>query len=112
MVLATKDYKGTLLADIQIKEANLTKADGFKQEMQTLIEQGNKYIIVNFEQVMYVDSSFLGSLVSSLKLAIANQAEIVICSLNKDIFNLFQLIRLDKAFKIYRSPDEAVDNKQ
>lgn len=111
MVLEAKEFKGALLAGIQIKEANLTKADGFKEEMAAIIEQGNKFIIVDFSNVIYVDSSFLGALVSSLKLAIANQAEIVVCCLNKDILNLFQLIRLDKAFKIYNHPNEAAESR-
>ena len=111
MVLEAKEYDGGTLATIQIREANLTKADGFKEEMVALIEQSNKYIIVDFSNVIYVDSSFLGALVSSLKLAIAHQAEIVVCCLNKDILNLFQLIRLDKAFKIYGNPGEAADNR-
>jgi anti-sigma B factor antagonist len=111
MVITANTYKDALLVDIQIAEANLTVADSFKQEMAALIGPANQYIVVNFEKVIYVDSSFLGALVSSLKLAIANQAEIVVCNLNKDILNLFQLIRLDKAFKIYSTPGEAIDNR-
>jgi anti-sigma B factor antagonist len=53
----------------------------------------------------------LGALVSSLKYAIANQAEIVVAGLNKDVAGLFQLIRLDKAFKIYGSAVEAAERK-
>jgi anti-sigma B factor antagonist len=53
----------------------------------------------------------LGVLVSSLKYAIPNQADIVIAGLNKDIFALFQLIRLDKAFKIYTTANEAAASK-
>jgi anti-sigma B factor antagonist len=46
---------------------------------------------VNFEEVTYVDSSFLGALVSALKHAITNKAEIVVAGLNKDILGLFQV---------------------
>ncbi|MES2062082.1 MAG: STAS domain-containing protein [Bacteroidota bacterium] len=111
MILVTNIYKDALIAAIQVKEANLTVSDGFKDEMTALIDKGNKYIVVNFEGVIYVDSSFLGALVSSLKYAIANQAEIVVAGLNKDVSGLFQLIRLDKAFKIYLSATEAAERK-
>lgn len=111
MILITNKHKDALIAGIQVKEANLTVSDGFKDEMTALIDQGNKYIVVNFEQVIYVDSSFLGALVSSLKYAIANQAEIVVAGLNKDVSGLFQLIRLDKAFKIYGSAVNAAERK-
>lgn len=111
MILVTNIYKDALIADIQVKEANLTVSDGFKNEMAALINQGNKYIIVNFERVVYVDSSFLGALVSSLKYAIPNKAEVEVAGLNKDVAGLFQLIRLDKAFKIHASAIEAANNK-
>jgi anti-sigma B factor antagonist len=111
MILETNIYNKALIADIQVKEANLTVSDNFKNEMATLIDKGNKYIIVNFEKVMYVDSSFLGALVSSLKYAIANKAEIDVAGLNKDVAGLFQLIRLNKAFKIHASAVEAATNK-
>jgi len=111
MILLTNIYKDALIAGIQVKEANLTVSDAFKDEMTALLDKGNKYIIVNFEGVIYVDSSFLGALVSSLKYALANQAEIVVAGLNKDVAGLFQLIRLDKAFKIYPSATEAAERK-
>jgi anti-sigma B factor antagonist len=111
MILITHNHKDSLMAGIQVKEANLTVSDSFKDEMTALIDQGNKYIVVNFEQVIYVDSSFLGALVSSLKYAIANQAEIVVAGLNNDVSGLFQLIRLDKAFKIYGSAVDAAERK-
>jgi anti-sigma B factor antagonist len=111
MILITSIYKDVLIAGIQVKEANLTVSDTFKDEMTALIDKYNKYIVVNFEGVIYVDSSFLGALVSSLKYAIANQAEIVVAGLNKDVAGLFQLIRLDKAFKIYPSAIDAAEHK-
>jgi anti-sigma B factor antagonist len=111
MILVTNVYKDALVADIQPNEANLTISDNFKEEMMALIDKGNKYIIVNFAQVKYVDSSFLGALVSSLKYAIMNKADIVVAGLNKDIAALFQLIRLDKAFKIFNTPDGAIENR-
>lgn len=111
MILRTNTQNNALIADIQVKEANLTVSDSFKDEMTKLIDHGNKYIIVNFEQVIYVDSSFLGALVSSLKYAIANKAEIVVAGLNKDVAGLFQLIRLDKAFIIYGSVADAAERK-
>lgn len=111
MILTTNTNKSALIANVEAKEANLIIADDFKEELVALIDKGNKFVVVNFENVVYVDSSFLGALVSSLKYAIANQADIVIAGLNKDIFALFQLIRLDKAFKIFTTAHEAAASK-
>jgi len=112
MILRSNTYHNALIADVLVTEANLTVSDNFKHEMLALIDEGNKFIIVNFEKVIYVDSSFLGALVASLKHAIPNNADIVVAGLNKDISDLFQLIRLDKAFKIYSTPQQAIESKK
>lgn len=111
MILKTQWYADAATAGVQVKEANLTIADAFKAELLALIDGGAKYVAVDLEQVVYVDSSFLGALVSALKHAMANKADIVVCGLNKDVLGLFQLIRLDKAFRIYGTAAEALQNR-
>ncbi|MBD1391962.1 STAS domain-containing protein [Mucilaginibacter glaciei] len=111
MIVTTQINGAALVANVTAAEANLMVADAFKADLASLIDDGNKLIVVNFAAVIYVDSSFLGALVSGLKYAMANQAEIVVAGLNKDIFGLFQLIRLDKAFKIFTTVDEAAKSR-
>ncbi|HEY9196016.1 MAG TPA: STAS domain-containing protein [Mucilaginibacter sp.] len=108
MILQTHLLENALIADIQHKEANLSNADQFKAELNGLINSGNKYVVVNFEQVIYVDSSFLGALVSALKLAMSKGGDIAVVGLNSDIKSLFQLVRLDKVFRIYTNIQEAL----
>lgn len=107
MIIEPKEYPDFLLAELKLKEANLLEAEQFKNEMLQLLNQGHKLIIVSFKEVAYVDSSFLGALVSSLKYAMSNKADIAIIHLNKDIHNLFKLIRMDKVFKVYTTLPEA-----
>ena len=101
MIIETKTVNDFLLATILVKEANLNTSVSFRSEITAIIDQGHKAIIVDFENVDYVDSSFLGALVSCLKYALANKADVSVISLNKDIKNLFQMIRMDKVFKIH-----------
>lgn len=111
MIIQTQLSGNTAVATVKVKEANLTVSDQFKQEMTALIDSGSKFIVVNFEEVQYVDSSFLGALVASLKYALPKQAEIVVAGMNKDIDGLFHLIRLNKAFRTYSSAEEALNNR-
>lgn len=108
MILQTHLLNNALIADIQLKEANLANAEQFKSELMSLINNGNKYVIVNFEQVIYIDSSFLGALVSALKLTMNSGGDIAVVGLNNDIRSLFQLVRLDKVFRIYTNTQEAL----
>ncbi|AYL95856.1 STAS domain-containing protein [Mucilaginibacter celer] len=109
MILLASALGNALLATVQIKEGNMVLAEEFKTELLNLIDDNNKYIIVNFERVIYVDSSFLGALVSALKHAMNKGADIAVVGLNKDIKSLFQLVRLDKVFRIYATAQQALN---
>ncbi len=105
-MIQTTQKNGYLLVKIKIKEANLDVADQFKSELVQLIDQGNRHLMLSFEEVAYVDSSFLGALVSSLKYALSKEGDVSVVNLNSDISNLFSLIRMNKVFKVYNSePD-------
>jgi anti-sigma B factor antagonist len=112
MILSSEERNGYLLATIELAEASLDKADAFKDEVSQLLDKGNKRIVISFEKVTYIDSSFLGALVASLKYAISKQADISLVSLQKDIYNLMHLIRIDKVFSIYNNIDEAVQKSE
>ena len=108
MILETKEVDKFLVAKITLQEANLDNAEKFKQEMFAIIDKGHRHIAVSFEQVTYVDSSFLGAMVSSLKYALSKGCEIFLIDLHKDIYSMLHLIRMDKVFKIYRSLEDIV----
>jgi anti-sigma B factor antagonist len=76
MILETKEVNNLLVASITAKEANLENAGQLKQEMFAIIDKGHRYIALDFEQVTYIDSSFLGAMVSSLKNALSKGTEI------------------------------------
>lgn len=100
-MIQTSPRNGYLLVRIKIKEANLDVADQFKNKLMQLIDQGNTKILVSFEDVAYVDSSFLGALVSVLKYSLSKDGDVAVVNLNSDINNLFNLIRMNKVFKVY-----------
>lgn len=104
MILETKEWGNLLLAYITEQEANLENADALKKQLCTLVDNGNKRIALQFDEVTYVDSSFLGAMVSALKHAISNGGDIFLTGLSKDISNMLQLIRMDRVFKIYATP--------
>ena len=93
---------------IEEKDANLVVSDAFKALMIERINSGNKNLIVSFKQVDYVDSSFLGALVSILKRVLPIGGKIVLTEINADISSLFELTRLDKVFHLEKSLSQAL----
>lgn len=110
MIKVHEDRSDILLVKLDIKEASLENGDAFKAEMIQLFDKYKKPIAVDMSKVEYIDSSFLGAIVSAFKHLISFQAEVVLVGLSKDITNLFSLTRLDKVFKIYKSFDDVPKN--
>ncbi|MGV3703849.1 MAG: STAS domain-containing protein [Arcticibacter sp.] len=91
------------VATIMIAEANMEQADLFKHALITELDSGRKQIVISFEKVQYIDSSFLGALVAALKHALANGGDLAVYGLNENILNLFEMIRMDKVFKVFQT---------
>jgi anti-sigma B factor antagonist len=63
------------------------------------------YVIVNLSGVGFIDSSGLATLVKGLKMCRQNNGDLYLSNLSQAVFIIFELTRLDKAFKIF--DDEA-----
>ncbi|UZQ53775.1 STAS domain-containing protein [Trichothermofontia sichuanensis B231] len=72
-----------------------------RDEVTVLVNQDVPAILVDLSQVVFVDSSGLGALVSCLKLARAAQCQLAICGLNDQVKMLLELTSMDRVFKIF-----------
>jgi len=108
MILKVEEANRVVHATILPEEASLSNADAFKEEMITIIGRRVRLVIVSFENVNYIDSSFLGSLVVALKYAMPRNVDIYLVSLKPDVKNLLTLIRMDKVFRIFDNFEEAM----
>jgi|AraplaCL_Cvi_mCL_1032061.scaffolds.fasta_scaffold10886_2 anti-sigma B factor antagonist len=106
MVKIHKELDDMLLVKLDIKEASLENGDAFKAEVIALFDKYQKSIAIDMSSVEYIDSSFLGSIVSAFKHLISFKSEVMLVGLSKDLTNLFGLTRLDKVFKIYNNFDD------
>lgn len=76
-----------------------------------MIEQGERNIIVQLEQVRFIDSSGLGALLSGYKNAAANSGKLALANLQPQVLSMFELTRLNRVFDIYADLHEAFDNQ-
>ncbi|MBC7566127.1 MAG: STAS domain-containing protein [Pedobacter sp.] len=99
-----------VLLTIVDKDANLTKSENFKEIVFKEIESGTRKLIISFEHVEYLDSSFLGALVAILKNLVPKNGRLILIELDNDIRNLFELTRLDKIFELKNSLETAIED--
>lgn len=67
-------------------------------------------IVLDFSQVIFIDSSCLGTLVAVTKKIRAEKGNVKLACLSDDLFSIFQITRLDKIFDIYPSINEAIES--
>jgi anti-sigma B factor antagonist len=82
-------------------------APRFKQSLVEYVTKGDRTIVVDMSEVTFIDSSGLGALIGSLK-AMGNDGELVLCGARDNVASMFKLTRMNKVFRMFSTPEEAV----
>jgi len=85
---------------------NNTSSQEREQHINQLLESGAKIVLVDCEDVSFMDSSGLGSLVLAFKSLRAADRRLVLCSINEQVRILFDITGMDKVFEIFLNQDE------
>ena len=83
-----------------------TKGSQFRQEIIELVENGAEIVLVDFQNVTFMDSSGLGALVLALKTVRAAGSKLCVCSINDSIRMLFELTSMDRVFEIFANRED------
>jgi len=67
-----------------------------------------KKVVLDFANVEYLSSAALGKLITLDKKVKADKGELRLCTIRKDILEVFKITRLDKLFKIFDTRDKAL----
>jgi len=90
-------------------EVDVYTAPRLKEELVALIEGGCTHVIVNLEDVAFIDSSGLGVLVSALRRARERDGAVRIVCTRENVLKIFRITGLDKVFPIFATASEAAD---
>ena len=89
-------------------EIDVYTAPQLRQRLIELVEAGQAHIIVDMEQVEFLDSTGLGVLVGGLKRVRALDGSLRLVCAQERILKIFRITGLEKVFGIYGSVDEAL----
>ena len=89
-------------------------AGDFRSMLLSLIEQGNRRLVVDLEEISFIDSSGLGALVSALKtLKRSNDpGDVRLARVQPPVVSLMEIIRLNRVFSSYPSVEQAIRSFQ
>lgn len=71
------------------------------------LQNGQANLILNFNGVEFVDSSFLGMMIVVLKRATSASGDLRLCCLSPSLNSIFLMMRLNRLFAIFDSVEDA-----
>ncbi|PKQ65267.1 STAS domain-containing protein [Labilibaculum manganireducens] len=81
-----------------------------KEKMNELLSQPKSKLIVDFEEISFIDSSGFGALLSALKTSKEHKSFIKLCNINRDVMELIELMQLDSIFDILQDQTACVNS--
>ena len=89
-------------------EIDVYTAPKLRERLVTLVESGSYELIVDMENVEFLDSTGLGVLVGGLKRVRAHEGWIDLVCTQSRILRIFRITGLNRVFSIYDTVAEAV----
>lgn len=108
MQLQVRMSDGTAILDVA-GEIDAYSCIELKLKIVDLLEEDNTHIVLNLEEVYYIDSTGLGVIVFALKRVLEQKGRLAIIILDPKIKRLFRITGLDHIFNIYNDEADALD---
>lgn len=111
MEVKLKNKSGILLVELQ-EEIDLFHANKLKLYFNKIFESSHKRIVLNFQEVTYIDSSGIGALLNIFKESKKREIKILFSNIHGSVKKVIELTKLDDYFPIVRTQEEALEKLQ
>ncbi len=108
MEMDVKKIEGITIVKPRFARIDAPISTEFKGYLVDLINNGNNRIILNLNNVTFVDSSGLGVMIALFK-TLKDKGQLALCEIKSPIMQLFTLTRTDRIFSIYHLESEALE---
>jgi len=97
-----------LVEVVNLTRATLKEAEEFKLILTNDILTGWRKIIVDLSECEFIDSTFLGALVVSLKKVTGLGGDLRLVGFQPAVHSMFELTRMYRVFESFKTKDEAL----
>ena len=108
MDFKAKEYGKVTVITVSLTRATLQYAVAFKDFVLRQLNEENKHLVVDLSMCEYLDSTFLGALVSSLKKTVASGGDLKLVYTNELSSLIFEMTSMNKVFEAHKDLDEAI----
>jgi len=110
MHLIRSEKKGIILFRVNLIRATLKEAEEFKNMLKKDIDSCKNILVIDLSFCEFIDSTFLGTIVISLKKVTAIGGDIKLVGFRPAVRSMFELTRISKVFETFESTDEALSS--
>ena len=82
------------------------KGNQLRREITDVVAGGANIVLIDLQDVSFMDSSGLSALVSALKTVRTSGRKLYICSINEQVKMVFDLTRMDRVFETFANQEE------
>ncbi|MGK9476827.1 STAS domain-containing protein [Melioribacter sp. OK-6-Me] len=110
MNIQERTFDDVVAIKLDTDRATIKEAEQIKKTIYSKIEQGLQKVIIDLSRVDFIDSTFLGALVSGLKRAINQSGDLKLVGLRPNVRAMFELTRLHRVFEVYPDINSAINS--
>jgi anti-sigma B factor antagonist len=107
MDLTIEQINGVAVVVLPGKDLDAGNTEEFKSTIAPVLEAHSK-MVFDLSQLRFIDSSGLGAFLSCLRQLSAKGGELKLCGMSKQVYQTFELVRMNRIFDIYSTKYEAV----
>lgn len=101
-------YDDVVVEIIELTRATLQEAEEFRNILSEDINKSYLKFVVDLKECEFIDSTFLSTLVTTLKLLLGKGGNIKLSSVNSEVQSLLELTGTHHIFEIFKTRMEAV----
>lgn len=105
----TEALEGGVVVVTPVGDVDMSRSPDLRHVIQSqFARSGLRRLVIDLDEVGYMDSSGLATLVEAMRTAKKNAVELVLASLSPRVRSLFEIAKLDTVFEISGSREEAI----
>ena len=108
MTIRQREIGDVVVLDIDGKMTGGLDSEVFQNAIQSLLDSGKNKLLVNLENVKWINSTGLGVLIASFSTVQKGGGKLKLLHVSERIESLLAITRLSTIFESYRQEDEAV----
>ena len=107
MQLSSNSINGKMIIEFKGR-LNAASSDEAEKYLQGIIDQKHTNLIINLKELDYISSSGLRIFLKTAKQMKEANGSVVLCELNSNVKNVFEMAGLDQIFEIKEKQEEVV----